>query len=229
MDNLEIRERIKRLSDEEYRKFHTGLCPGTINIIGVRIPKLRLLAKEILKENREWKNFLKNDNCIYYEEVMLQGMIIGLSKMTIEETLEYLKKFITKIDNWAVCDTTCAGLKITKKNYETMWDFINIYLKSDKEFELRFAIVMMLDFYINEKYIDKVLSKLNKIQHEGYYVKMAVAWAVSEAFVEFPEKTFEFLRNNNLDKFTHNKALQKINESYRVEENIKQQIKSMKR
>lgn len=110
-----------------------------------------------------------------------------------------------------------------------MWEFLQEYLKSKKEFELRFAIVTMLNYYITEEYIESVLKILNNVKHEGYYVKMAVAWAISIAFIKFPEKTMKLLENNNLDDFTYNKSLQKIIESYQVDENTKQKIRTMKR
>lgn len=227
MNNEEIRERIFELADGKYKEFHSSLCPNTNNIVGVRVPILRNLAKEIAKG--DFKTYLENAKDEYYEEVMLQGMVIGLAKMNFEETCKYIIDFIPKIDNWAVCDITVSGLKITKKYKKEMWEFLKPYLKSKKEFELRFAIVMLLDFYITEEYIDKVLEILNNIKHEGYYVKMAVAWAISIAFIKFPEKTIELLKQNNLDDFTYNKALQKIIESYRVDEKTKQEIRRMKR
>ncbi len=87
---------------------------------------------------------------------------------------------------------------------------------------------MILNFYIVEDYIDEVLNILNNIHHDGYYVKMAVAWAISYCYISFPEKTLDFLKNNNLDKFTYNKSLQKIIESNRVDKDIKNLIRSMK-
>lgn len=227
MNNEEIRKRIFELSDIKYKEFHSTLCPNTNNIIGVRVPILRNLAKEIAKG--DFKTYLENAKDDYYEEVMLQGMVIGLAKMNFEQTVNYLIEFIPKINNWAICDTTVAGLKITKKYQKEMWEFLKPYLKSEKEFEIRFAIVMLLDFYITEKYIDKVLQILNNIKHEGYYVKMAVAWTLQVAFVKFQEKTMKLLKQNNLDDFTYNKTLQKIVESYRVDEKVKQEVKEMKR
>lgn len=228
MNKLEIREELIKLADNKYKKFHSSLCPGVNNMLGVRIPNLRLLAKKIINSDN-YKEFIEQTDCIYYEEIMLQGMIIGMAKMDVVKTCNYLRNFIKKINNWAVCDTLCAGLKITNKNLEYIWNFINKYINSTQEFEVRFAVVMMLDFYINENYIDKVLEKLNNINHDGYYVKMAVAWAISIAFIKEQEKTMYFLNNNKLDKFTYNKALQKIIESYRVDEHTKSKIHLMKR
>ena len=226
MNNEEIRKELFKLQDKKYKEFHSTLCPNTDNIIGVRVPELRKLAQKIAKE--DFDTYLINAKNDYYEEIMLQGMVIGYAKINFEQTASYLKSFIPKIYNWAVCDTTVAGLKITKKHKEEMWEFLKQYLKSKKEFELRFAIVMLLDFYITEEYIGEVLKILNTVKHEGYYVKMAVAWAISVAFVKFPERTMELLKNNELDDFTYNKSLQKIIESYRISEETKKKIRKMK-
>ena len=217
MTNKEIRIKIEEMADEKYKEFHTGLCPNSNEIIGVRVPVLRNFAKNIVK-NENIEEYLENALNNSYEEILLQGMVLGLWKTNIQNFCMYLEKFIPKINSWAVCDVSVAGLKITKKNMEYMWLFLQKYLKSDKEFELRFAIVMMLDFYITEEYIDKVLEILNNVKHKGYYVKMAIAWTIQVAFV-----------NNKIDDWTYNKALQKIIESYRVDEETKKIIKNMKR
>ena len=228
--NEEIRRKIIELSDEKYKEFQSSLCPNTDNIIGVRVPVLRKFAKELLKEI-DWQEYLEKAWDEYYEEVMLQGMIIGLASKNknINEIIKYIDNFVPKIDNWAVCDTFCAGLKITDKNLEYMWRYIQKYIKSEKEFELRFAIVMMLDYYINEEYIDEVIKILDNIKNKEYYVQMAIAWTISVAFVKFEDRTMKYLNNNSLDDFTYNKSIQKIIESYRVNEKTKGKLKKMKR
>lgn len=225
--NEEIEKRIFELADTEYKEFHSGLCPNTNNIVGVRVPVLRNYAKELAKS--DFRTYLNNAKDDYYEETMLQGMVIGLSKMDIEERLNYIKKFVPKINNWAICDVFCAGLKFTNKNKEIVWEFLKVYNNSVEEFELRFFIVMLLDFYITDKYINEVISILDNIKHEGYYVKMAIAWTISVAYIKYPETTIKYLMNNTLDNFTYNKALQKIIESYRVSDSDKKIIRSMKR
>lgn len=224
--NEEIRSKLFNLSEDEYRNFHSKLCPNTENILGVRLPLLRNMAKDLAKNN--WEAYLNNPYNEYYEEIMIEGLTIGYIKTDINTRLKYIKRFIPKIDNWAICDSFCNNLKFTKKNLNEVWEFISTYLSSNKEFELRFAIVMMLHYYINEEYIDRVLHILNYINHEGYYVKMAVAWAISFAYIKFPHKTLVFLKNNNLDSFTYNKSLQKIIESTRVSNEDKDLIRSMK-
>lgn len=222
-----IREQIFELADEEYREFQSKLCPGTENIVGVRLPLLRTLAQKIASE--DWRQYMKTAKSDYYEELMLQGMVLGYAKADIAEVLTYVSDFVPKIDNWAICDSFCNGLKFTKTNKNLVWEYLQPYLYSKQEFETRFAIVMLIEFYIEENYIDQVLQLFNEVKHEGYYVKMAVAWAISICFIKFPEKTMEYLKNNNLDGFTYNKALQKITESFRVNKETKTVIRTMKR
>ena len=222
-----IREELFKKQDLEYKKFHSSLCPNVDNIIGVRIPELRKIAQRIAKENYE--QFFKEVNSEYYEEILLQGLVIGYAKISIEETFKYLKSFIPKIDNWAVCDTTCSNLKITKKYMREMWKFLEQYINSDKEYEIRFALVMYLDYFLNEEYIDEILKKIDKIKNKEYYVQMAIAWLISVAYVKQKEKTEKYLLKNNLDRFSQNKSIQKICESSRVSEDDKNKLRKYKK
>lgn len=222
-----IKEQLLNLADEEYQKFATALIPTINNVIGVRLPELRKLARTIAKG--DWRTFLAQAESDYFEEVMLQGMVLGYVKTDIEEILRYVADFIPKIDNWSVCDSFCISLKFTLKNKERVWDFIVPYLLSDEEYEIRFAVVMMLNFFIEEAYINRILSLLDKVSHEGYYAKMAVSWALSICYIKLPEPTMSYLLSNTLDDFTYNKALQKITESYRVGQETKTMIRGMKR
>ena len=222
----EIKQQLFDLSDEKYKIFHSNLCPGTKNILGVRLPLLRKIAKDLSKS--DYESYLNDNNHEYYEEIMIEGLIIGYIKVDNDTRFNYIKNFIPYIDNWAVCDSFCNNLKFTNKNMNEVWNFLMTYLSSSNEFELRFVIVMILNYFLTEKFIDDVLNIFNNIHHEGYYVKMAVAWAISFAYIHFPEKTLEFLKNNNLDKFTYNKSLQKIIESNRVSKDDKNLMRSMK-
>lgn len=221
-----IREQLEELAEEKYRIFTSSLTPGKENILGVRIPLLKKMASKLAKG--DWQSYLTQAKDDSMEEVMLQGMVIGYCKADIEEVLEWSKNFVPKIDCWSVCDSFCSGLKITKTHKERMWEFIQPYLCSDKEYEIRFGVVMLL-YYIEPDYIPLALPHFNKIHHEGYYVKMAVAWVLSMFYVNYPELTMEYLMDNELDDFTYNKALQKITESLRVDQKNKAIIRSMKR
>lgn len=224
----DIKAKLLELSDKKYKEFHGGLCPGTENIIGVRIPVLRTYAKELSKQN-DIKYLLKQIDNEYYEEIMLQGMLIGLEKEEFALVIKDIEKFVPKIDNWAVCDVFCGGLKITKKHKEEMWEFIQKYLNSELEFEIRFGVVMILSYYIDEEYIDKVLKIFDSITSDAYYVQMAIAWAISVCLVKFYDKTFKYLESANLDKFTYNKAIQKAIESYRITDEQKNMLRKIKK
>jgi len=222
-----IKEQLTELADPEYRQFSAALIPNIRNILGVRLPELRKLAKKIAKS--DWRAYLAQAENEFFEETMLQGMVIGYAKADIEEILRYIADFVPKIDNWSVCDSFCSGLKFAKTNKRRVWDFLQPYLTSENEYDVRFGVVMLLQYYMDEEHIHSVLGLLDRVKHEGYYAKMAVAWALSICYVKFPEPTMAYLNNNTLDDVTYNKALQKITESYRVDQKTKALIRSMKR
>jgi 3-methyladenine DNA glycosylase AlkD len=221
-----IKEQLEELAEEKYRIFSSSLTPGKDNIMGVRLPHLRKIAKNIVKG--DWRTFLKSASDDTMEEVMLQGMVIGSCNADIGEVLQLSADFIPKIDCWPVCDSFCQGLKITIANKERMWEFLQPYLSSDKDYEIRFGVVMML-YYLTPEYAPLAFSHFDRIKQEGYYVRMAIAWVLSMYYVNLPEQTMAYLKNNNLDNFTYNKALQKITESLRVDETSRAMMKSMKR
>ena len=227
---MNIKKDLINLADSKYKKFHSNLCPGTNNILGVRVPVLRNYAKEISKDNN-LEELLKMIDDEYYEEIMLQGMLIGLEKnISFEKLEQYIKAFVPQIDNWAVCDVFCAGLKITKKYKKEMNILIKEYLKSNNEFEVRFAIVMILDYYVEEEYLKKDFEIFDKTKLDKYYVKMSVAWAISICLIKYYDETYEYLKNNrSLDMWTYNKAIQKAIESYRITNEQKEKLKKMKK
>lgn len=209
---------------------------GIGNILGVRVPILRDYAKKLAKEYEihDLLTYIDNE---YYEEIMLQGMLIGLENdkdknkdiRNIKHILKDIEEFVPKIDNWAICDGFCTGLKITKKHKKEMWDFLQKYVTSDKEFEIRFGIVMILDYYITEEYLEKNFDIFDDIKSDRYYVQMAVAWAISICLIKFYDKTIKYLKHAKVDKFTYNKALQKAIESYRISDEQKAELRKMKK
>ena len=219
-----MRKKLLELQDEKYREFNSKLLPNINNILGVRVPDLRKLAKELAQN--DWQNY-KDD--LYYEEIMLQGLVIGYAKIDADKKLQLLREFIPKIDNWGTCDIVCSNLKFINQNKEMVWDFIQPYLNSKNEFDVRFSIVILLNYFIDDKYIDKILKILDKIKHDGYYAKMAVAWALSICFVKYWDKTLEYLQTSNLEKWTFNKTIQKTCESYRITTNQKDFLRKLKK
>ncbi|RNB90434.1 DNA alkylation repair protein [Brevibacillus fluminis] len=222
-----IKQQLIEMAEPEYQQFSAALLPTIDNVLGVRLPKLRTMAKAIAKG--DWRSYLSSAETDTFEEIMLQGMVIGYAKTDCEERLRQIATFVPKIDNWSVCDSFCIGLTFTNTNKAAVWEFLQPYLASQNEYEVRFGVVMLLDFYIEEAYIQKVFACLDNASADGYYAKMAIAWAVSMCFVKMPEQTIPYLRKNALDDFTYNKALQKITESNRVDSETKKVIRQMKR
>lgn len=224
MENL--RGYLYKAVDEKYREFHSSLCPNVNDILGVRIPKLREMAKTIAKDNPI--DFLEKYVCEFYEEKMIYGLVIGYMKADLKTRIKYLNKFVPMIDNWAVCDCACSTYKFTQKNRKEMFEYIKKYVFSNKEFEVRFACIMLMDYFLIDEYIDEVFQIFNNIKLDKYYVEMAIAWAISVAFIKSEKKTRDFLDSNSLSVSTFNKALQKIIESNRVDDKTKDEMRKMK-
>ena len=223
----EIIEKLYQRQDAIYRDFHSGLCPGTVNIIGVRIPEQRKLARELIRSN-DWRQFLAESENEFYEETMIEGLVIAGAKMSLDERFEWLARFVPKIDNWAVCDSVCASFKFNSEELPKVWQFIERFCKSGREFEQRFRLIMMLDYFLTPKYIEEVLRAVGAVKSEAYYVRMAQAWLVAEAFAQFREPTLEFLQKRQLSDWVQRKAIQKIRESYRVSASDKELVKGLK-
>ena len=226
---LNIEKELFDMQDKKYQEFQKKLCPDTESIIGIRIPILRNYGKKLLKKYN-FKDIMECINDNYYEEIMLQGMLIGGAKENFDVIISYIQEFIPKIDNWAVCDTFCTGLKITKNNKDEMWLFLQKYLKSKKEFEVRFGVVMILDYFIDEEHLEENFKIFNNIKVDRYYVQMAVAWAISICLIKYYDRTVKYLQEEaDLDNFTYNKSIQKAIESYRITDEQKEFLRSMKK
>ncbi len=243
-------------SEETYKEFSGSLIPGEKTMLGVRLPILRKKAQEIAKE--DWKAELKSED-MYFEEVMLRGMIISYVKGSMDEMLPYIEGFIPCVNNWSVCDSVFMKMDVLRTDRERTWQFIQPYLRSEKEFEVRVAIIIMMQHLLKCDENGKTMKRLRHVsmaqciseggtheaQPEGvylqrvlqaldrsytqYYASMAAAWTIAEAFCCFPAQVFRYLQDNKLDKHTHNRALQKIVESLIPEPEVKDSIKTMKR
>lgn len=225
----DIMNRLNSLAEEKIKAYTARTTPNIAkdSIIGVRVPELRKIAKEITAS--DWRMFIASESTGTIEENMLCGFVTATAPMSDTERFEHVKAFVPKIDNWMVCDTFCTTLKPKKQNKVAWWEFIQPYFYSENEYDVRFALVMLLAHFHDEEYADKAFEIINSIRMTSYYVQMAAAWAISVYFVYCSQRTMSFLKNNNLDDFTFNKALQKITESYRVDAETKNVIRTMKR
>lgn len=216
---MNLREELFNLQDLKYRDFHSALVPNIDKeqIIGVRLPELRKIGKKLTDNNFDWH---------YYEEIMLHGFYIGYAKLSYEERISLLTEFIPYINNWAVCDCVSSTLKFVNKNRSDFLEFLKPYMNSQKEYELRFAVVMLMDYYLDDKYLKFTVDYLSKIKSDYYYVNMAVAWALSVAFVKDSNLVLPLIENYVLETFVHNKTISKICDSYRVDKPIKEKLKT---
>lgn len=220
-----IYEQLTAMAEEKYRDFSAALTPGCSNMLGVRLPKLRALAKEIAAQS----DVYFTEPCgECFEEIMLRGMVIGCMKCTTEERLKYIREFVPLIANWSVCDSFCSSLKEAKKKPEIYWDFLQPYLRSEKEFEVRFAVVMLLDYFTHDEWLARTLERLAQVSHTGYYVKMAVGWAISVCYVHDTEVTWDWMQRTQLDPETKQMAMQKILDSRRVQGQAREQIRVLR-
>lgn len=226
---LKIQQELRKLQDVNYQKFNQKLLPNIDpkSIIGVSLPTLRKLAKRLAKEDIH--AYLLQDRDDSFEEIMLQGLVIGAVDMDLKTRLELIENFIPKIHCWSICDSFCSSLKFTNKSPSEVWHFLLPYSQSNKEYEVRFAVVMFIFYYLNNDYIDSIFQILDKITLSDYYAKMAIAWAISATYVKYPQKTLYYLKHSNLDTFIYNKSLQKIIESKQVSKTEKDFLRTLKK
>lgn len=220
----EIKNELIKNFDENYKNFSSKLTPNTNNIIGIRLPILRKMAKKIAKNN--YQEFISKNDHEYMELTMLEGMVIGEINLDFNKKLNYIKNFIPKINNWLVCDSFCSGLKIIKNNKEKTKNFIDKYFNSNEEFELRFAFVITLNYFIDD--IDYIFAKILKFKNEKYYAKMAVAWLLSYCFIYHFEKTEKFILNNKIHKWVLQKGITKGIESLKLNSSQKDRLKNLR-
>ena len=226
----EILDKLFENQDIKYAEFHKRIVPDTkYEIIGIRLPIMRKLAKEFIKRD-DFDEIVLDKNIKYYEEAMIQGLMIGYKKMTLKDKEKYIKSYIPKMDTWALTDSVIPTFKIKDNEREEYLKFILNYKDSPKEYYARFFIISILDYFIYDEMIDKDIEYLDSIKNDKYYVQMAKAWCLAEIATNNYDKIIKYLTgNNNLDKFTHNKTIQKMIESFRFTDEQKKYIKSLKR
>ena len=224
-----IKNDLLLMQDKTYKDFHSKLMP-TINlnsIIGIRVPVLRDYAKKLFKENsiESLNPFLKNLSHEYYEENNIHAFIIEKIN-NFDECIFYLENFLPYIDNWATCDM--LNPKIFKNNCEKLLEKIYQWINSDSVYTVRFAIGMLMRYFLDEKFETKYLDLVASINSEEYYINMMRAWFFATALAKQYEQTFPYIKNYSLDKWTHNKTIQKAKESFRISKEQKEELKKFR-
>ena len=223
----DFQTKLISLADDKYREFSMRGIPCERPFLGVRIPQIRKLVKGIPPE--QFEEFLKAKP-LAIEEVIARGFII--ERLPYDEMLKFFDSQVELLDNWCTVDTFCAALRKVVKHHED--DFLNSkvenLLKSKDEFATRAGLVCLLDFYVKPEYLHLIFDRIESLKdREEYYVKMAIAWLLAECFIKYPEITYDYLEHSNLEKWTFNKAISKICDSYRVSQDTKTEIKKLRK
>lgn len=218
----ELLTELNRLSDSGYACFHSKLLNNpNIKVIGVRTPLLRKLSKEYKDSFNELLTLPDE----YYEVTFLK--LIVASSLPFEEFIEVVDRCVDVIDNWACCD--CFKAVCIKKHKEEFLSFVKAYLGVNREFYQRYALVTLLHFYVEEEYLNTIFESVERADTSYYYVHMAAAWLIAEVIVKHYDKGVEYLKLNRLDRATHNKAIAKACESFRITQEQKMELKGFKR
>ena len=221
-----IQKELFKLQDKKYKEFQEKLIPtrDPDTIIGVRTPELRKYAKELFKSNN-YQSFLKELPHKYFDENQLHAFIISEIK-DYDECINYINEFLPYVDNWATCDQMSP--KVFKKNHDSLIDNIKIWLKSKETYTIRFGIGCLLQHFLDEDFKPEYLEIVSRIKSEEYYINMMRAWYFATALSKQYKLTKPYIENNQLDKWTHNKTIQKAIESYRISSEQKEYLKSLK-
>lgn len=229
MENIDFQ--FKTLAEEKYRIFSQTIIPTEYELLGVRMPALKKLAKELSNDYEiegYLKNALKSENQSY-EHIILYGLVLGeLKNISIETVFTYLDPLIYKFDNWAHVDSVVSALKIFKTCPDEAFTHFLPLKKHNGEFTKRFFVIFMMDYLMDATHIDATLKHLSQVRQGQYYVDMGIAWALSNGIIKFYDKTIRYLEERSFSKFVHNKAIQKSCESFRIASATKELLKSMK-
>ena len=222
-----IREELFKLQDKKYRDFQIKLIPN-INpdtVIGVRTPELRSYAKKLVKEDN-YVSFLEEVPHKYFDENQLHVFIISEIK-NYDECISYINKFLPYVDNWATCDQMSP--KVFKKHTSELLEQIKKWIKSKETYTIRFGIGMFMQYYLDDNFKPEYLKLVSSIKSKEYYVNMMIAWFFATALAKKYDSTITYIENNKLDIWVHNKTIQKSVESYRITEDKKDYLRTLKR
>lgn len=226
MTNEQIVKHLFSLQDKKFREFHLKLIPGieTDKVIGVRTPALRKFAKEIIKAG-SGEEFLSSLPHYYYEENQLHSFILSEEK-DFDNCIKYVDKFLPYINNWATCDQLLP--KVFKKQPQKLLPHINLWIESGETYKIRFAIGMLMQHFLDDLFEERFAQKVASVHSEEYYVKMMQAWYFATALAKQYDCAVKFIEDKKLDSWTHNKTIQKAIESFRVPDERKEYLRTLK-
>lgn len=209
-----------------YKNYYLKILIEKIQkLSGIRLPQLRKIAKDLVEN--DWQKFLNQNTNEYFEQIMLEGFVIAYAPIDINTKQNLIQTFLPKINNWSICDSFCASFQLKTKDKDLYLSFIKNYLNSPNEYELRFAIVMLLYYYLTEDFADNTLQLVYNTKDISYSVNMAKAWAFSKYFTFYPDKGLKFLQTKSLSKDIFKMTCQKIRDSRRVSSHYKEVLKNL--
>ena len=196
---------------------------------GISIPELKKFARQIARQ--DYKELLDNNNFETFELRLLHAFVLGYAKDNIQTLWSYFERFMPYVDDWATNDSLCQSFKIARQYPDFVWQHLMKYQNTHKEFESRIVSVMLLSHYLTDKYISKVIKVLDKLNTEEYYAQMGIAWAIATIMAKYPAECLKYLQSDkcHLNKETYNKSLRKIRESFRISNEIKEQVQKLKK
>ncbi|MCR4702064.1 MAG: DNA alkylation repair protein [Saccharofermentans sp.] len=223
----DIRAELLKNQDLGYRDLQKTTIPSADadSIIGVRTPVLRSIAKELAKRD-DISVFLDNLPHKLFEENQLHAFILSGMK-DLDECLKLVDRFLPYVDNWATCDQMSP--KVFRKNKKLLLGYVEKWISSDLTYVKRFAIGMLIEHFLDEDFKPSYLSKVAKIRSEEYYVNMMIAWYFATALAKQYDQALPFIEKHKLDRWTHNKTIQKAVESYRITPEQKEYLKTLRR
>ena len=223
---MDIETELFKLQDKKYQKLQVNLVPNVDKekIIGVRVPDIRKLAKKY-KNDDSINLFLKELPHKYYDENLLHGLIISEIN-DYNKCVEEVQKFLPHVDNWAVCDTMSP--KIFAKHKDKLMIEIKKWMRSSKVYTCRFGIRMLMNHFLKDEYKKEYLELPASIQTDEYYLKMMIAWFYATALAYRWDDAVKYLDEKKLDKWIHNKTIQKAIESYRITDSQKEYLRKIK-
>ncbi len=231
---MDVVERLKAIADpgEEFREFSRRILATDYEILGVRTPALRALAKEIAS-GPGVEEYLWDGPGVepVYEEVMLYGLVLAARsrKMPLEEVFVRLERLIPYFDSWAHVDVIVSGLKIFGRYQDEVFSRFATLKTHPGEFHKRTFVILLMDFFLDGEHIDRTLEELSGVPQGQYYVDMAIAWALSVALIKHYDRTEPLFRKPVFSRFVHNKAIQKVIESRQVDAETKARLRKLRR
>ena len=222
----EIQQRLFALQDAGYRDFHAALMPTVDKalVIGVRMPALRALAKE-LKGTEPAADFMAQLPHKYYEENNLHAALIGHIR-DFDACMAAVERFLPYVDNWATCDM--MNPRALAKDKAALLERIRLWLQSGHTYTVRFGMEMLMNHFLEEDFREEYPALVASVQSEEYYVRMMQAWYFATALAKQYEAAVTYLEQRRLGAWVHNKTIQKARESFRVSQEQKEYLKSLK-